>query len=270
MISNWSLHARLDRLCPIKSPGGMTVGVVMKKFAWTGLMLIAAVCVGQETIPAGTVLPVQMNSSLRSDKLKVGEKVSGRVMQEVPLGGGAKIKAGAKVIGQVVAVNASGVNSPAELAVRFETVTEGKKQIPIVTNLRAMATMMDVAEARVPQTGPDRGTSEYYWVTEQIGGETVYHGGGAVTNGLHVVGKAVNDGVLVNVAAREKCRDGMEGNERPQAMWLFSSDACGLYDLPGLEIVHAGRTDPVGEIRLRSEHGNVNVRAGSGVLLRVE
>lgn len=242
----------------------------MKTFAWIGVMLMVSVCVAQKKVPAGTVLPVQMNSSLRSDKMRVGEKISGRVMQDVPLEGGAKVKAGARVIGQVVSVNASRANGPAELGLRFATVAEGKKRIPIVTNLRAMATMMDVADARVPQTGPDRGTSEYYWVTEQIGGETVYHGGGSVTNGLHIVGKSTGDGVLVNVAGREKCRDGMEGNERPQAMWLFSSDACGLYDLPGLEIVHAGRTDPVGEIRLRSEHGNVNVRAGSGVLLRVE
>jgi len=243
---------------------------VMKWFAWIGVMLMAAVCVGQEKIPAGTILPVQMNSSLRSDRLRVGDEVSGRVMQDVPLGGGAHIKAGAKVIGHVVAVSASRANSPAELTVRFDTLVEGKKRIPIVTNLRSMATMMDVADARVPATGPDRGTSDYYWVTQQIGGETVYHGGGAVTNGMNVVGKAVGDGVLVNVGAEGKCRDGMEGNELPQALWLFSSDACGLYDLPGLEIAHAGRTDPVGEIRLRADRGSVNVRAGSGVLLRVE
>lgn len=241
----------------------------MKTFALIGVMMMAAVCVGQEKIPAGTVLPVELNSSLRSDKMKVGDKISGRVMQDVPLNGGARIRAGAKVVGRVVLVNASR-NGPAELAVKFDTLVEGKKRIAIVTNLRAMATMMDVADARVPQTGPDRGTSDYYWVTEQIGGETVYHGGGAVTNGLHVVGKATGDGVLVNVGAQDKCRDGMEGNDRPQALWLFSSDACGLYDLPGLEIVHAGRTDPVGEIRLRSQRGNVNVRAGSGVLLREE
>jgi hypothetical protein len=240
----------------------------MKWLAWIGVILTVSVCAAQERIPAGTVLPVQLNSSLRSDKLKAGNEVSGRVMQDVPLGGGAKIKAGAKVIGHVVAVNESRANGPAELTVKFDTLSAGKKRTPIVTNLRAMATMMDVAEARVPATGPDRGTSDYYWVTEQIGGETVYHGGGAVTDGLHVVGRSTGDGVLVNVSAEGKCRDGMEGNERPQAMWLFSSDACGLYDLPGLEIVHAGRTDPVGEIRLRAEHGNVNVRAGSGVLLR--
>jgi len=49
----------------------------------------------------------------------------------------------------------------------------------------------------------------------------------------------------------------------------FSSDACGLYDFPNVTLAHAGRTDPVGQITLLSSRGNLNIRGGSGMLLRV-
>jgi len=131
--------------------------------------------------------------------------------------------------------------------------------------------MMAVEQAQLPETGPDRGTSENAWTTDQNGGEVVYRGGGPVANGLVSVGKPTTNGVLVHVSGKPgtKCRGEIEGNDRLQALWVFSSDACGVYDLPDLAIVHAGRTNPIGEITLASDKGEVNVRAGGGMLLRV-
>ncbi len=86
-----------------------------------------------------------------------------------------------------------------------------------------------------------------------------------------IVGHSVPNGVLVRVSPKlgMKCRGEVEGNDQPQALWVFSSDACGLYDFPGMILSHAGRTDPVGQIMLVSSTGNLNIRAGSGMLLRV-
>ena len=132
--------------------------------------------------------------------------------------------------------------------------------------------MMAIEEPQIPESGPDRGTSENAWTTDQIGGEVVYRGGGPVTNGFRAVGEPTGKGVLVHVSGKPgtKCRGEFEGNDRLQALWVFSYDACGAFGFADLVIAHAGRTDPVGEITVESDYRDLNVRAGSGMLLRVK
>jgi hypothetical protein len=234
------------------------------------LMLAAAGLSAQEAIPSGTILPVQLNSALRSDKSKPGEKISARIMQDVPLSNGGKVRAGSKVLGRVTAVQQAGKG--AEIALRFDKLMIGnRRSIPVTTDLRAVATMLDVSDAQVPESGPDRGTPQYSWTTDLIGGEVDYGGGNPVTHGSYVVGESVPPGVLVHVSSTPgtKCRGEVDHNDRLQALWVFSSDACGVYGFRDLAISHAGRTAPVGEVALHTEKGNVNIRAGSGLLLRV-
>lgn len=243
----------------------------MKQFLFVTLLIFSAQSLAQNKVPVGTILPVQLNSSLRSDKARVGEHISARVMQDVSLPGGRKIYAGAKVFGHIVSASPAVNGMMADLSFRFDTLAVGKRRVAMTTNLRALATMMDVSEAQIPESGPDRGTSEDEWTTDQIGGETVYRGG-VVAHGSNVVGNSVlGSGVLVHLSSRPgtKCRGDLAGNDQMQALWVFSSDACGLYDLPNLTLAHAGRSDPVGQVKLLSDKGNVKVRAGSGMLLRV-
>ena len=225
----------------------------------------------QITIPPGTILPVALNSSLNSRNARVGHVITARVMQDVPLPHGS-IHAGSKVIGHITNVKPADATSGAQVSFRFDTMVTRKQRIPITTNLRALASMMAVEQAQLPETGPDRGTSANAWTTDQIGGEVVYRGGGLVADGLRPVGESTTNGVLVHLSTKpgSKCRDDIEGTDRLQATWVFSSDACGIYDIPNLEIAHAGRTNPLGEITLASDKGDVNVRAGSGILLRVD
>lgn len=224
-----------------------------------------------QTIPPGTILPVELNSSLRSNKSHLGQAISARIMQDLPLAGGLKIRAGARVLGHVIAVTPATANAPASMSFTFDHVAYGKQSLPVVTNLRALAGMMEVEQAQVPQTGPDRGTSPDTWTTIQIGEEVAYHGA-AVTQGVRDVGRSlVGGGVLAPISARpgSSCRGVIGESDQPQAFWVFSSDACGIYGYPNVALTHAGRTNPSGQITLQSLAGDLNIRSGSGLLLRV-
>jgi hypothetical protein len=242
----------------------------VKHFVLAAFLTLSLVGFAQTAIPAGTILPVQLNSCLKSEKSKPGQTVTAHIMQDVPLPGASKIKSGSKLLGTVVAVQPASHASGGQITLQFDTVAVGKRRIRLTTNLRALASMMEVNQAQVPETGPDRGTTEFDWNTIQIGGEAAYHGS-VITNGLRTVGKSVPPtGALVRLTATpNKCRGNLD-NGRPQATWVFGSNACGLYGFSNLILRHAGRTNPVGKIILSSHEGDVHIQAGSGMLVRVD
>ena len=75
------------------------------------------------------------------------------------------------------------------------------------------------------------------------------------------------NGVLIKLTPNPKagCPE-TEGYEREQAVWVFSSAACGAYGLGDLKIASSGASPPQGEIELTSGK-NVAIRGGSGWLL---
>jgi hypothetical protein len=225
----------------------------------------------QLAIPPGTILPARLGS-LSSEKSKRGDLIKARIMQDVPLGNGSKLRAGSAVLGRIVDVTPAGSGRKAALRLKFDTVVQGKKSASVITNLRAIASTLEVEFAQIPPIGPSE-SDVYDWLpTVQVGGEVVYGKGGEVTNGNRIVGRSTYDGVLAQVNANEdaRCRGPIDGNDRPQAFWVFSSDACGPYGFSSLTISHFGRSDPRGEIALISERGPLKIRSGSGILLRVQ
>src|SRR5262249_31793682 len=59
-------------------------------------------------VPAGTVLPIRLNHGISSKDARVGQTITGRIMQDVPLLNGRKIPEGVKVLGTIVSVPAPG------------------------------------------------------------------------------------------------------------------------------------------------------------------
>lgn len=226
---------------------------------------------GALTVPRGTILPVRLNSTISSDKSKSGQVITGRIMQDVPLASGTVLRAGSKVIGHILDVSSASNGGQARVSFQFDKLIASGRTIPIKTNLRAVAEPMTVMQVEVSNS-----SLHDYFLPSLIGGDIAYQsGGGAVTapDGA-VVGRLGKDGALDLVRASDRqdrdCRGPVYGKGSPAAMWVFSSDACGMYDLPQIRVTHAGRTEPVGVISLISEKGPFNLPRGAGMLLRVD
>src|SRR5215467_2237851 len=226
------------------------------------------------SIPRGTILPVRLNNSLSSVRSKPRQLVTARITQNVPLPNGAKIPKGSKVEGQIVEVAPGNGTFGPRISVHFDKLRLSDRVIPIVVNLRAIAGFMEVYAAQTPAVSPGIGDVFRWMTTIQVGGDVVYGDGGPVTSGENaedVLGNSVDGGVLVRVRANEAkgCRGELHDNDRPQSLWVFSSDACGTYGLAHVQVAHAGRTDPIGVIVFASDNGTLKIQSGAGILLRV-
>ncbi len=227
-------------------------------------------------VPAGTILPVVLRNSLSLKKCNSGDVIRGKVAQDVPLLNGLTIRRGSEIEGRIIEVLPAGTGSGPQVSIRFDKIYFQHGVINVTTNLRALAGFMEVMQTAVSEAGPDEGTPSNWSNTTQIGGDTVYGVGGPVMSAedtWSVVGKSVpGGGVLAHVSAKDgsRCRGSVAGNDNFQAMWVFSSDACGIYGIEYLKIVHAGRTDPKGTIVLSADKQDLKLRSGDGLLLRVD
>ena len=231
----------------------------------------AAATSQHSAIPAGTILPVVLRTPVTPTNVKQGQSIHGEIAQDVPLADGSRIRRGSKVEGRVVSVVPAFNGVGTQISIRFDKLYSHGQSIPIITDLRAMAGFMTVVEAGIPGQGTGEGEVANWLDTTQIGGDSVFGVGGLVENSDHqVVGKSlVSGGVLVQARASGKCRGAVDGNDSPQALWVFSANACGIYGLANVSLFHAGRTHPVGTIILELQTHKTKIQDGAGLLLRV-
>ena len=219
----------------------------------------------------GTLLPVMLNSGLNSDKSKPGQKITAKLKQDVPLPDHGVIKAGAEVSGRIVSVTRGSATAPAKLVFVADRLQAKGSDYPITTGLRALASMAAVFQARQPINGSSPDTvSVWEWNTRQIGGEIVFGGQRKVESLAGVVGTMVEPGWVVAVA-RPNLEAGCPASDNKdlQALWLFSTDACGVYGAEGLQISREPADNSDGHITLTAPT-RIEVRDGAGLLLIVQ
>jgi hypothetical protein len=201
-----------------------------------------------ELIPAGTILPVTLNSTLRSDKSEGGAAITATVMQDIPLSAGQTLRRGSKVTGHVIETVSPGRRSDeSKISFQFDGLRFENRTVPITVNLRALASFMEVEAAQVPTQSEDA-VSETGWSLVKIG----------------------EDQIRIRPDLSAECEGGSNAYNTPQTFWLFSPDACGTYGLGDVKISRSGRTAPVGEVTLTSNGKAVKVGRGSAMLLRVD
>ena len=242
------------------------------KVTWilAATMLLPVGSMAQNALPEGTILPISLNKDLNALRVHAHQEIRAEVMQDIP---GTQIRRGATVLGRVVRVTAS-KSGTVELELCFDVLMLHGQRIPLKTDLRALASSSDVEDAQMAMYGPIDGIEVNHASTNQIGGDLVFHGGGPVLAGSdsEQIGKSTQYGVLVlpRSTPGQHCRGIVGNNKEPQALWLFSSDACGVYGFNEIQIEHAGRTDPRGTIILTSKNGKLTIYSQSALLLRVQ
>jgi hypothetical protein len=222
-------------------------------------------------VPGGTVLPIALEKTTTLKEAQAGQALEARIMQEVPLPSGEKIPLRSLVKGSIVSVGKEEDGLGVKLTLKFNQVETKKEALTVVTYLRAMASYDAARAAQIPRTGADGGTPAGWANTTQIGGDIRFGDGGEVRDrGKHKVGKGVTGGVMVYVKANPaRGCEGPMGDDRPQALWVFSADACGVYDLKDTTITRKGKGEPVGEFTLRFEKDDMKLEGGTAMLLRV-
>ena len=226
----------------------------------TAALLATSSFVLAEEIPVGTVIPVMLTMTVDSAKAHPGQQIRGKVMESVPLAEG-NIPAGAKVFGHVDQVHPGNGVSPAWIAIQFDHIVFRGQEVPFKANLRALASMMAVQDAQVPFFEPDT-TPRSAVMLAPVGGDAAFR----PDNPEKSWGRMVRFSGDLNPG----CGGRVDQPGTTGALWVFSPYACGAYGYgKDLVIVYDGSTDPVGNIVLGSQK-HVEVRAGSGLLLRAE
>ncbi len=215
----------------------------------------------------GLFLPVEMRESVRAGKTPVGARIHAQVTQRVPLSPNEYLDRHLKVFGTVITSIAGDAKSgiPSELQVRFDKISYREEEIPMKTDVIAVASMVEVNDTAAPANGStDRGNpSQANWTTRQVGGDEVYRSGwvGDVYDDvMKKVGFADYYGVYSTALPMPQSQTSL-----PRAMGVFSTNAKGLYGFERDTVFSSGE----GTMCLSSHSHRVSLSGGDNLLLKI-
>lgn len=107
------------------------------KIAW--LLILLALAVEAQTIPAGTTLTVRVGSEISSGAAKAGDRFDATLAHPLVVRGRTLARTGAPVRGKVTSTKSSGrLHAPGELTLRLTSVQINGRMVPIATHAHSV------------------------------------------------------------------------------------------------------------------------------------
>jgi hypothetical protein len=204
----------------------------------------------------GATLPVTMVTTVKPVHLVVGQPVTARFIQRVPVSTSSYLPRNVEVLGHIVS------SGPSSVSILFTQLRWRDQTVAIHLQLVAAASPHNLLEASMPLGATDRGTSSPAdWTTRQVGGDEVYRSAGwgkVYDQYSQPVGYADLHGVY---------QDPLSSGEPSHAMGPFSTTATGLHGFTGVSIVSAG--DAGVPITFGLSKPNWQLASGTALLLKV-
>jgi len=105
-----------------------------KSFKIVSVLMLLALVVTAQTIPAGSSITVRVGSEISSGSAKVGDRFDATLAHNLVVNGKTLARAGAPARGKVTSAKSSGrLHAPGELALRLTSVQVNGRMVPIST-----------------------------------------------------------------------------------------------------------------------------------------
>ena len=202
---------------------------------------------------AGKPLPLELANSLDSRKLKQGDPVEAKVVDQWRTGDGTLVPPGSKVFGHVTESSARAKgDSQSQLGISFDQIAlkDGRK-LPLKASIQAIGPPLNYGMAPMPMGGPGAGAA---------GPGAPTGPGGGINPGSNPTGAGIPAATFPNSGASSgNGPNSLPGNQNSPQVTPQSTGVIGLHDLQ----LEQGAV-------LASDGKQVKLQAGSQILLRVQ
>jgi hypothetical protein len=203
----------------------------------------------------GTELRAELDKTVDAKKVKPGDAVHAKTLDELKSGTEVVAPRGAKIIGHVVAASPHEKETPSRLEIAFDKIELGNgSEIPMKATIQALERPVNNVATGADNAGYPTGSNPPMGAPNRSGGMVP---GGITPGGMGQPTAAPNPGNMGN-AGGARSRSASAGGISPNAQ--------GVAGISGVSLVPGPDQDSV----LTSEKHNVKLESGTQMILRVQ
>ena len=204
-------------------------------------------------IPAGIVIPAELAKSLDAKKVKPGDQVVARTVQDMLANGQVVIPRESKIMGHVTAAQPHSKDQASTLAVAFDSIMKKDgTQLPLHASIQAIGKPLQSAAQ----------ASENPSINESGGMP------GSASGGVGGMNRAGGAGYPAGQPASPPPGDTSTGSPAPSETAALSTGSQGVIGIDGLTLSNGASSDR-GSVMSSSNH-NVHLDSGTQLILRTQ